>query len=956
MVQNQIVNGCPLEAGHCLLRGLVLVAFLFVSPATYASSGDRPTVNPREEVRARLRIEASRFQELGDARSLRDLVQQSGELGLVESIPDLVFLLDNTSNSYLAEVCIRALGQIEDKRVLIPLAGELRWETAGSTRLARAIEAIEGLGWPLAPTLFRALASGNELMKRRAILAIDLLGRDRVRDTIREHSNRGRVFELPPDVTLHLLPLLNDPSPVVRYEALNAYLSISGSSAPEALKFVADDSSRSVQQISIRARNEEYKRTWTSDGWLALRALALEGLAPRQYSKRSAWVPWRGDLELRVSLSQSDLTLSESAYLLNPPVWIQVELRNGGSETSEVTTDTRGIPLVRLEARDEFGFKQEFGMYPRISHYPTESTALTPGSAIVWSFHLLRHCRFWANGRFTIHGDSRVNGDPLLSFDVSGIPGSPWRRHPRLGQGQGAIAYSRQELKPLPETPPSRLASEPTQPEGGMAVPDLLVRFVRQGDREALVSLTHQFSIDGITELLREMRPDISRNRTASQGGVIQGSILKEGRFEEPRLFIDPAGNRHLVVLRTLLSGKDLASEVYYARGERDGWSQPVAILGDGTQFMDQPQLAMSGDGTLFAFVAVHRREPWNWRSSAKPKPLEYDVLLRRREPGEDWGPVEHCLPAKPGLLRGFDVAVDGSGTVHLVWAPWFGKGQRQRIHHRSATASGWEPEQVLPSIERDLINPRIRFVNDQGVVLATGRPPNDSTGKFGLFRFRATDAGWSAPELMEDGLRGTTGPTSEAPHLFAASSAVETFRGNPATLHKLTTAGTEELNVPFWLPISGRYIDRIAMASAPDGTAFGLTSWWSGVPILFRTTSSGNTEAIALSGPRPRASSTMGLPDIAVYQDEWYGLWPLNDRSGGSLYYSHGPIAKRGWTDALSLTFQLRPAVGLLPSDLYFIQAGVLTEAQAAEAQGRPLERYCQELCMTLLFRRQVS
>jgi len=485
------------------------------------------------------------------------------------------------------------------------------------------------------------------------------------------------------------------------------------------------------------------------------------------------------------------------------------------------------------------------------------------------------------------------------------------------------------------------------RPETDLKIPEPLHRFVQQGDRAALVSLTHRLSIDAITELLHAMKPHVPKVDNARGSAVVTGSIQKDGWLTQPRLFIDPARDRHLTFLRYFHAGKDVASEVYYASGDGVGWSRPVAVLGDG-RYLAQPQLAMDGEGTLYLFAAAYSREPPE--APAAHQHLEYDVVVRRRSPGGDWGPLESCLPLKPKLLHGFDAAADSAGNIHLVWAPWLGKDHRTRIHHRMAVPGGWQPEQLLPGVDRDLNNPSIRFLDGHGIVLGTGRPPDDPTGKFGMFWFQLTDAGWSGPQLVKDELVGFCGPTSGAPHLVLLAARLEASALSSA-LFRHTVAGITQVDSSFWLPDINNYIDGVAMAAGPDGSAYGLANW-NGIPVLYRTADSTSTEAMVLSDLRSwetsdestRRSWTMGLPDLAIRENEWHGLWVVNDHNNSSLYYGHGLLSANGWVEAQCLSFLLRPLVGLLSSDLAFIRSEVLAEARTAQSQGHlhdALDRY---------------
>ena len=58
------------------------------------------------------------------------------------------------------------------------------------------------------------------------------------------------------------------------------------------------------------------------------------------------------------------------------------------------------------------------------------------------------------------------------------------------------------------------------------------------------------------------------------------------------------------------------------------------------------------------------------------------------------------------------------------------------------------------------------------------------------------------------------------------------------------------QVDSSFWLPDIKNYIDGVAIAAGPGGSAYGLANW-NGIPVLFRTADSTSTEAMVLSDLR---------------------------------------------------------------------------------------------------------
>ncbi len=951
----------------CFPLALLATSLLLATPST--ADDFAPAVDAsRQDVRTALTIEAIRYLTEADPTELgtiRALVRQAGEMRITESIPDLVLLLDNEPRGFLADECIEALTRIGDERVVLPLAGELRW-SSGSGRLRSAIAGLEAVAQPLAPILVRSLASDNELVRRRAIYVINLLSRESVRDNIRRHTSHLELFRFRPALKLHLQPLLRDPSSVVRFEALGAYLALSENDAPEAITFAGDDPSLSVQQVATAVRSTAYGSAWPNDGWLPLRALASRGPVPREYSAVSEWRPWKDSLQIRVSVSDSELSLPEPTYLLNAPVWIRLELRNNGSGNADITTDKHGIPLAPLAVRDQFGLTQAVGANPKVSHFSTKSASLAPGQSATWEFHLLRECRFWGNGTFTFHSDWQQTTPALLSVVVRDIPVHPWRpgEYSRLGLSRDVVTYSRQPLEPLPagfvDVEGRRTVAQDSARFGG----GLIDRFTSEGDRDALVSLTHIMPVAEISRRLLAAESSAQRTPTEEDSVLTEDRSQKQGRYNDLQLVFDGAGRPHAVFTKQHLvpvkkydrsTGRMTTSEWRYSTqhvtGDVGKWSDPFELSGPDLAF-SMPRLMLDKQGAAMVLGLVSRPSPVRGADGLETR--RSDVVLRRLTTESGWGAVEQCFTIESRMMHGLDAAVDADGAIHVVWAPWFDNEYRQQLHHRQLTTDDWSAERLLPGLNRNLQKPRLLFADGLGTVLATGQTPDyRSTG---IYWYELQGKDWAGPRQVSDGIRTVWWPSRQSTIVPALGSVPATSKEG-VTVFRRSVSGIEELSSLFSLPDMDGWYELVSVTVDSNGRPYGLANWH-GVIILFRQANTGETEALLVSDPGTweEGARALGDPELAVGQGRWHALWGEGAENAGRVRYSRGLIPESGWMDPRRLGFLLRPHTGFTASDLRHIQAGVLNEARDAEAAGRldlALERYAYlVLNQTALFR----
>jgi hypothetical protein len=167
-----------------LSRAITAAAFLLLSSRLLGDDGGQSTIGDRAVVE-QLRAEATRPLSTRSPylpEELRRSVRLAGERRLADSATDLVFLLDNTPELAAQDV-IPALGKIGYERAVVTLVGQFRWQS-GSGQVLEAIDALAELNRPVARTLVRALASKDDLTRRRASYDIALLGRSEIQSRI----------------------------------------------------------------------------------------------------------------------------------------------------------------------------------------------------------------------------------------------------------------------------------------------------------------------------------------------------------------------------------------------------------------------------------------------------------------------------------------------------------------------------------------------------------------------------------------------------------------------------------------------------------------------------------------------------------------------------------------------------------------------------------------------------
>jgi hypothetical protein len=186
---------------------------------------------------------------------------------------------------------------------------------------------------------------------------------------------------------------------------------------------------------------------------------------------------------------------------------------------------------------------------------------------------------------------------------------------------------------------------------------------------------------------------------------------------------------------------------------------QPVAAgngydISDGTTPTNNIATGMRPDGGLLCAVWTR------FESNAQ-------VFLRLYSPSSQaWNPPLNAPPFQVSHNGGSRTqfarcAIDGAGTIHVVWAEGAGK---LRIVHRMLRPGG-DPNNEgdwssIEEVQNDGDKPDVaaQYSDSHGLIWVAYQTPNSSGGYDIQVRRWAKDAGWSGPTTISDVGRGTAG------------------------------------------------------------------------------------------------------------------------------------------------------------------------------------------------------
>ncbi len=275
-----------------------------------------------------------------DMRTFLALIKDVGERKMRQATPDLLHILNNADQEgSAAEYCMNALKEIRDERAIVPLLGEVH-RSATHARTIVALEALVAFERPVGPQIVLALRGENDLRKRRGLWAVRLLARDRIDELVlvKLSAEERPWFEVSEALDEAVTALLRDKDPLVRFEALQTHLLLHDGVLGPARKLLSDEENASVKFLLAHPAVAEHLADHDIRSALRKESPKVVAPAPEAYRKVSAWVSLDRTRSLRVSMTSTNLRLTEPLYALNEAVWIRVELKTSsplGSSSGE---------------------------------------------------------------------------------------------------------------------------------------------------------------------------------------------------------------------------------------------------------------------------------------------------------------------------------------------------------------------------------------------------------------------------------------------------------------------------------------------------------------------------------------------------------------------------------------------------------------------------------------------
>ena len=382
-----------------------------------------------------------------DMRTFLALIKDVGERKMRQATPDLLHILNNADQEgSAAEYCMNALKEIRDERAIVPLLGEVH-RSATHARTIVALEALVAFERPVGPQIVLALRGENDLRKRRGLWAVRLLARDRIDELVlvKLSAEERPWFEVSEALDEAVTALLRDKDPLVRFEALQTHLLLHDGVLGPARKLLSDEENASVKFLLAHPAVAEHLADHDIRSALRKESPKVVAPAPEAYRKVSAWVSLDRTRSLRVSMTSTNLRLTEPLYALNEAVWIRVELKNTGQEPIEVQTHAgTNLPLVRIAVHDSYGKTKLFGLSLERFHQKPGSVRLQPSGTLSWECNLIDHFGFELDGEYKIRCDAEADSPELLAFSVTGLPQPLWHAfyHP-FGYDLKRLYYQR---------------------------------------------------------------------------------------------------------------------------------------------------------------------------------------------------------------------------------------------------------------------------------------------------------------------------------------------------------------------------------------------------------------------------------------------------------------------------------------------------------------------------------
>jgi len=217
------------------------------------------------------------------------------------------------------------------------------------------------------------------------------------------------------------------------------------------------------------------------------------------------------------------------------------------------------------------------------------------------------------------------------------------------------------------------------------------------------------------------------------------------GRSEQPACAVDSRGTVHLVWTNEIGGNEGI---VYAYKPTNGEWSVPVNISSNnqGSRF---PSIAVGPDDKLH--LAWQDASPYG-----HPGPV-WRIFYSERAVGGDWTTPETIAGERDYVVP--KLAVDGDGSVHMVWL--YG-GWYEGIRYRCRTSAGvWLPDETVVPYPAVLDHPAIAVDGSRSVHLTVGEAIDTAYNTDILYFTKPKSGAWSAPldiSSPRNGLHGWVG------------------------------------------------------------------------------------------------------------------------------------------------------------------------------------------------------
>ena len=299
---------------------------------------------------------------------------------------------------------------------------------------------------------------------------------------------------------------------------------------------------------------------------------------------------------------------------------------------------------------------------------------------------------------------------PQLAVDESGAVHVVWDEYILSGYDYYDIYYAGQGSDGTWSSP-QNISNNP----GGSVYPQLVV------DKEGAVHVVWKDHIGQYTDIFYARR---SSDGTWSSPQNISNTPSISGLIDQQLLAVD-RGSVHVVWQDDV--GPPWHTEIFHAKRSSDGtWSSPQNVSNN-PGYSGTPQLAIDEIG------AVHL--VWNdldqngWRV----------ILYARRSSDGTWSSPQN-ISSTPGPSESPRLAVDGGGTVHLVWQDSIPGNDEIFYAKRSSDGTWSSPQNISNNPGSNSLAPGLQLAVDGGGVVHVVWQ-DDTTGNLDIYYVRSSRA-----------------------------------------------------------------------------------------------------------------------------------------------------------------------------------------------------------------------